>query len=307
MKRIIVLSLILCSFYHVSSQDCCDRLIKQGVEIDSLKKVIKTLEENCLKERNDRMTIIKANLDTIQTLKSEISKFDKFKAEKFDIDNQLKLKNDTITTLKNLVLEKSNQISLEKQNCERRTQEEKEKGRNDALSDFINSYKEKSFDDLINTSTKQSVQRDMHLIGNNSEVKQVLADLDKYFRAEELLTMKFDPAQIKNAQIQLDQIKRQSASPLKLKDDIAIYKDYYNDLKVALEKLIELDEKYTAGDDVKIKEMKFCKISLVLSKYFYNYYDYGNYPYLSDIVIQIMKRKYNNADADITDLLIRLN
>lgn len=307
MKKLFLTSIFIISLNAVYSQDCCDRLGKQAVEIDSLKKAIKTLEENSLQERNDRMTIIKAELDTIQTLKYDISKLEKFKTEKLNIDKQLKQKNDSITLLINQVSERNKQISTEKQNYERIAQAEKEKGRNEALSDLVNDYKNKEFDDLISNSTRLSVQRDIHLVGNNAEVKQVLADLEKYFKAEELLKMKFDAAQIKNAQIELDQIQRKSASLNKLKDVFDIYKDYYDDLNKSLEKLIELDKKSTAFDNSEIQKMKFNDILTELSNYIYNYYDFGNYPYLSDIVIQIIKRKFANADADITDLLKKLN
>ena len=307
MRKIIVIPLLLCCFCAVYSQDCFDKLAKQAVVIDSLQKVIKAERESVGNQSVVYQNTLKSQRDTIKSLKSDLSKLEKFKADKKIIDAQLKQKNDSIVLLKNHISGKEQQITAEKQKCEQKLHEEKEKGKNEVLANIVNSYKNNKFDDLIKSSTKPAVRRDMQLVGNNMEmeVKQILSDLEKYFDAEELLAKKFDAAQIGKAQLQLNQIKQPSKLLDKLKENIEYYKDFSDKLKERVENLVELDKQKVAVDS-ETRKMKFQLIVTELSNYMYDYDEYGNYPYLSDIVLEIIKRKKSNADADIRDLLIRL-
>ncbi len=65
-------------------------------------------------------------------------------------------------------------------------------------------------------------------IGKNPEVDAVLIDLKIYFDAQEILSEKFDAVQIKNAQTQLSQIKRQSILLDILKENVDYYEDFTN-------------------------------------------------------------------------------
>ena len=55
-------------------------------------------------------------------------------------------------------------------------------------------------------------------------------------------------------------------------------------------------------------EMQFTKkASWKTRKPFFNYdFKFNDFPYLSDIVLEIFKRKQPNPDADISDLLQKL-
>jgi len=255
MKKTLVISLFLCGFSPVFSQDLIRELQQLTLENDSLQKQV----------------------------------------------NQLTA---SIAEIIQLIQEKEERIAEEKQ----KAASEKETGKNEVLTILINRYKDKSFDDLINASTKLSVQRDMQLIGNNEEVYLILSDLEKYFNAEELLARKWDAAQISAVQTQLEQINQQSALLDQLKYNIKYHKDYHEALKKTIEKLVAFDGPLgtKADDDATIQELKFKDILFELADYMYNYYEYGNYPYLSNIVLEIIRRKWIDADADIMDLLKKL-
>jgi len=314
MKKIIVLFLVLYNGLAAFSQ--CKELIEevknQQTTIDSLQnKVLRPLENEVSKLQgqikvleNDKVGLNKKIKDFEKDI-AELNK-NKIKIERDTLQEQVGRSTTQIAELSQKLSEKDKQISAEKQECEQKLREEKEKSKNEALANLLNTYKNKKFDDLIKTSTKLSVQRDMQLVGDNTEVKPILSDLEKYFNAEELLTKKFDAAEIKNAQIQLSQIEQQSALLDKLKENVEYYKDFNDELKKTIEKLIDLDKRKVADGDTEIQKLKFQEILSELSNYIYNYYDYGNYPYLSDIVLEIIKRKQPNADADIKDLLSRL-
>ena len=306
MKKIIILTLFLCGFYAAFSQDCYDKVEKQAVVIDSLQKVIKSERDNSQNQISNSKKITKDLGDTIKSLRSDLSKLEKFKAEKKMVDTQFKVKNDSIALLKTQLSERDKQIATAQTIGEQKALEAKEKGKAEAVASIVNSYKNRAFDDLIKSSTKLSLQRDMQLIGNNTEVKQILNDLSLYFNAEELLAKKFDAAAVKDIQTQLNQIEQNSTLLDKLKDKIEYYQDFNNALKETINKLINLDKQKEASGDSEIQKLKFQEILSELSNYMYNYYDYSNYPYLSDIVLEIIKRKQPDADADIKDLLSRL-
>lgn len=305
MKKIIVLTLFLCGFYSAYSQDCFDKVAKQAVVIDSLQKIIKEKDNKFNNCTTTAQTKQKALSDTVKSLRSDLSKFQKIKADWKILEGQLKIKDNSIDSLKRQLLEKDKQITATLQQCDQKASEEKQKGKAEILASFVDAYK-KPFNELIKSSTKESVLRDMQFVGNNAEVKPILNDLLIYFNAEELLEKKFDVAQINNAKQQLNQIKRQSKLLDTLKDNVEYYQDFNNALKETINKLINLDKRKSADGDTNIQKMKFNEIVTILADYMYNYYDYVKYPYLSDIVLETIKRKQPNADANIRDLLNKL-
>jgi len=104
----------------------------------------------------------------------------------------------------------------------------------------------------------------------------------------------------------LKQIKRPSKLIDTLKEIAEDYQDFNNALKETISKLIDLDKR-KKGDDIS-ESIKFKKdeMSGILINYMFNYYDYYKYPYLFEIVLEIIKRKIQNVDDPITDLLQKL-
>jgi hypothetical protein len=306
-KRIISFAFILYGISSAYSQDCFDKVAKQAVLIDSLQKVIKDANNQFYNLATITQTTQKALSDTIKLLKSDLSSLEKFKAQKKSNDAQLKLKSDSIALLKTQLSEKDKQIATDKQQGDQKARAENERGKKEALANLVITYK-KPFDDLIESSSKETVQRDILVVGNNTEIKLVLKDLETYFFALEMLAKKFDMAQIKNIQTQLNQIKQNSVLLEKLKKTISKYQTFNDGMKETLNALVTLDKRESAtgmGDE--IQKLKFNKIMSELSTYIFNYdFNFTDYPYLSEIVLKIIKRKQPNADEDITDLLKEL-
>lgn len=319
MGKLAFLALLFCGFYSANSQT--DTLLLKDYEqkiLDNskLKNDLQTQKNNfsdlSIAYKQDTLALqkqIRVLQKNIETEKQKVIDLDKNKV-KTERDGLLK-KVDSLSavvlTLNGAISDKEAQITAVKTTGAQKAQDEKEKGKAEVWASIVNSYKDKLFDDLIKSSTKGSIARDMQLVGNNQEVKPVLNDLQIYFNAQELFKAKFDAVQIKSAQKQLSQLKRQSKLIDTLKDDVESYQEFNTVLKdTTITKLIKLDESESAGDDSKIKKLKFKKIVIILAEYIYDYYDYTKYPYLSDIVLEIIKRKHLNADADITDLLIKL-
>jgi hypothetical protein len=295
MKKTFILAVVLCNFCTVYAQeDYFDKAVKQAVAIDSLKKEIKRYQEQIsLFQRNstDFQNKIKA-------LQRDFAEITKFKQEKQDIQLQLRQKDEHIHKLQIELSTKDTQLS-----------EKYEEGKQVAFSNIIDGYRGKSFDDLIRSTTKWSVQRDLSLVGNKSEIKRVLSDLEKYFNAKALLEEKFNTRQIEDAKKQLQSIIQDSQLLDQLKENIEQYQNFTIGLKERIERIIALDNSegvFSAGEDV--KKQKHYKILSEISRYIFNYdFNFTDYPYLSHIVLEIFKRKQPNPDADVSDLLNKVN
>jgi chromosome segregation ATPase len=277
--------------------DKVDKIAKQAVEIDSLKKLVRETEANNQEMTTGFQKTLNALQEEIKTLQKDSADVKKVKQEQQNFQQQVQTKSDSIATLKSKLTDKDRQI-----------QEEYEKGKQSALADIVSAYKRTRFDELVTSSSKQSVQRDLRIVGTNPEIKQTLVDLDNYFNAKDLLEKKFDDYGIKSAQTKLQAIQQESKLLDKLKINVENYQLFYNGLRETVEKIITLDKNETvAGMDDEIQKLKFNKILTELSSYIFNYdFNFSDYPYLSDIVLEIIKRKQPDADADITDLKDKL-
>jgi len=174
------------------------------------------------------------------------------------------------------------------------------------IQKIINSYKNKSFDELTEFSNKFSVQQAKRLVDKNTNEEKILNDLEIYFEAEELLTKKFDPTKINSVLGKLNQIKQQSSKLKTVINKLKEYKDFYDEFKETIKKITDLDNRMIAAGASKAQENKYKEVLSILGNYIYNNSDYINYPYLSDIILEIIKRKYHNADDSIKDLLQKL-
>ncbi len=306
MKKIIVLALLICGICDAYSQDCYDKVAKQAVVIDSLQKDIIMAKAYNHNITTTYQSILKNLRDTINVLKQDLTNLEKFKSQKKTIDAQLKTKSDSIILLKTQLVTNNKLIETTKQQGDQKAQQEKEQGKLEALANVINSYKNIQFDDLIKSSTKESVQRDMQLVVNYTEVKPILTDLVIYFIAQELLSKKFDSVQIKKTYTLLSQMKRQSKLTDILKDNLTSYQNFNTALKETIGKIVSLDSRKSADGDSQIQKLKFNEIVTILTDYMYNYYDYTKYPHLADIFLEIIKRKKLNADDKVVDLLQKL-
>jgi peptidoglycan hydrolase CwlO-like protein len=318
MKKIIVLTILFCGVIPAYSQTDSLFLNNYDQKIRDNNKLINDLQTekqnfSDLYEayKKDTLALQKQIKDLRNEVSSEKQKVsdlnnNKVKEERDNLQTKVDSLITVISKLNQTIADNDKQIEKAKANSITSADKAKNDGKAEALASIVNSYKNRPFDDLIKSSTKGSVDRDMQLVGNNPEVKPVLNDLQIYFNAQELLSEKFDAVKIKNAQTQLNQINRQSKLLDALKEDVDFYQNFKTALKETISKLVNLDKRKSADGDPDIQKLKFNDIVTILTDYIYNYYDYTKYPYLSDIVLEIIKRKQPNADADITDLLIKL-
>lgn len=288
------------------SQDPFDKLIRQGIVIDSLtKKINKDELENKVAIENNNITT-KVLKDSVRFLRNDLIKLEKFRKEKGDFDKLIKLKSDSIEMLKNKIsIQESNSVA-EKRKNEQRILEEKELGKNEVLDNLVKYYSNTDFDDLINTNTLNVVNRDIQLIGEYQSVKQKLNDLKVVFEAKSLLENKLDKNKVKSSLIQLNKINQPSKILSRIKVDVEYFEMYNDELKKTIKNIIDFDGRKSTGGDTETQQMKFNSIMIDLSKYSYNYYNFVNYPYISEVFFQIINVKRKNADTNISYLQNKL-
>lgn len=312
MKKTLLFTFFLINFFSVYAQQdlLLEKYMKQSIKqesvIDSLKKVSKNEKENISKQSNDYQNKLNGKNDTIKSLKLNLAKLEKFKAEMNKNNALFKQKNDTINLLKKQIVDLNKQKLDENQKYLQNLREENTKGKNEVKSKFINNYKDKKFDELIVSSSKNSVQRDI-LITEDNDIKQTLNDLIIFFEAKEILEKRYNAVQLRSTQLQLNKLKQQSEIVLKLNDNIESYITLSSGLADCLVKIDEIDKKETVGSDKDLKKMKYKKILSEISTYIFEYdFNFVDYPYLSDIISQLIKLKRTNPDADINDLIKKL-
>ncbi|MBK6571866.1 MAG: hypothetical protein IPG21_05265 [Saprospiraceae bacterium] len=244
------------------------------------------------------MKDLKKDLQNEQEKVTDLNK-NKLVVERDNLLAKVDSMNTVISNQIKTLADKDKQIETEKANAITKAEASKNDGKAEAMASILNSYKNRSFDDLIKFSSRESVNRDLPFLGDNPEIKPLLNDLLIFFSAQDLLSEKFDATRIRNAQTLLNQIKHQSKLLDAVKEDVEYYKDFNAALKETVSKVVNLDKSKSADGDAEIQELKFKEI-VVLLDFLYNYYDYSKYPYLSKIFIEIVKRRKPNADADIS-------
>jgi len=263
--------------------------LKESVRIDSLssKKKIDGLHQELENEKEKVVSLNKS----------------KIKEERDQLLLKIDSLNFIVKQLTDSLLNRDKQIKFEKDLVKITEQKALIRGKDEVVINTVMWYQELSFDELVSSTTSESVSRDILLTGNSSEIRLLLSDLLIYFDSKIIIERKFDKIEVKEALAKLSNINRESKLLNQLKEDIEFYKDFNSELKKIVSDLIILDENKIALEDQLIQKLKFGEIMSLLGNYISNYYDYQKYPYLSEIITEIIKRKQPNADAPITDLL----
>lgn len=304
--RYILIFFLICFYSSYGQEDLIRVITNQAVVIDSLKRTGRMETENFNKQSRDCLKNLKSQSDTIKNIKLELSKLEKFKAEKNKVDTSLKQKNDSIRILKKQYSEVNKQIIEESKKTQIALREEYNKGKNEIKIKIVETYKNKNFDELLQSSSKISVQRDLLLVDNN-EIKNLLNDLILYFDATLVLEKRYKPEQVKNTQLLLNKINHQSDLLERLKVNIENYETSSKALLECLMKIDKLNEKTVYGMPKDLFNDKLNKIQMEISKYIFDYdLNFAVYPYLSDIVFDVIKIKNPNPDASITELIKKI-
>jgi hypothetical protein len=323
MKRLLVLYLILLNFSYVFSQQ--DLLIKeikqQTLKNDSLQKqVIKPLNDSIIKLNSayksktlelkwqiktlaDEKNLLTNGIKSLELINADLNK-NKVKVERDSFQIMVDSLSTKVAKLEKIISQKEIQIEKVKQLGERKAKEEKEKGKQEALHQIVQTYK-KPFDELILSSSISSIERDLSIVGNNNEAHQNLLNLQKYFLAKQVISEKYNEQKVNSALYQIGSLD-QTVFVKNLTDLLSNFKLCNAGLETTIENILKIDNQFVANDDYSQKK-KLGEILSELAWYFRNYrFNFSDYPYLSDIVLEIIKQKQRDANTDISIFLDKL-
>lgn len=269
---------------------------------DSLQNIIIVkLDEN--KEKESRCDSLKSEYDTVLT------ELQKFKDKNVPLlEKKLYQKTDSISQFRIIISDKKNQIDSIQKEMVKQVNQANENGQQQVFKNFQLDYSNSNFDDLITSSTERTVTRDLpYGKGNGGDTSKVLQELSWYFSAKKVLEQPYNEKRVQEAQTQLNQITAPSSEVEKLKEVFSNYEICAEALGDTIKNIIDFDNKFKVPDDDESQSEKLRDILAELSKYFRNYrFDFEQYPYLSNIVLELMNSKQRDANTDISHLLDKL-
>jgi hypothetical protein len=321
-KKYAIFLFLMSAFSAAYSQDVIAELKKLTLTNDSLQKELKSVRENSAKElqacKDSTDRLAGANKAIASDLNNDIEQLKKDTAEvykqikKLDksnikgLETTVQQKADSIKLLKDTINSQIAQISSAKIDAAKRENEKFEAGRQNVYSQMRTIYQNETFDDLIRHTTKESVDLDLQLVGDKDQAGKKLLDLQTYFAGQQMLREKYDEQNIKAIQTRLNGIAERSELLDALKKRLSNYKLCSDGLKTTIGKINDYDKKFTANDDY-TQKTKLTDILTEFSSYFRNYYfNFSDYPHLSDIVLEIMALKQKDTNTDISALLSKL-
>ncbi len=310
MKKYVLFAFLLFCFFNAHAQDFTKEDEKLVLEKDSLQKVIKKIRDNNAHVNKSFIDSIASYNSKIDNLNSNIKELKKDTAymnkqiKKCD-PNHIKNLETKLQQLEETIKEKDGNIKSIKVECDNMQREKYQEGQQVVYNQIQQIYQLDSFDALISSSTQKSINRDLELVGNNQVAKKKLEDLKIYFTALQVLDEKYNEQKVRNAQGQISNIT-QSALVENLKDKLEKYKLCNDALQSTIATIIELDHEFIANND-DTQKIKLRDILFELAGYFRNYrFNFLDYPYLSEIVLEIMKVKQLDANSDLSPFLNKL-
>lgn len=316
MKKYAIFVLLMFVFPAAYSQESKEpeALIK---EVKQLSLVNIRLEKELQASKDSIKRIDSISKLTVKSLNKKIGDLEN---EKADLNKQIKKldknnikgleasildKTDSIRQLRKVIKNKDSLITVTQNEIPGKEQKKFEEGQQ-IVYDKIGKTYQNTFDYLIKYSTKQSVERDSQFVVNNAEAEKNWQALQIYFAAQQIFKEKYDEQKLKNAQTQLNSVTQKSDLLDELKKKFLKYKLYSDSLKTTITSIINYDKKFVANNE-ELQKAKQQHILLELSSYFHNYhFNYTDYPYLADIILEIMKLKQKDANTDISHLSSKL-
>jgi hypothetical protein len=207
---------------------------------------------------------------------------------------------EVLSRLRTEISKRDTLIEKEKQKGIDNSKEELQKGQAEIKGKLMEAYC-KPLDERIMFFTLNAVERDLKIIGTNSSVADSLLSLQKYYQSKQVLNEKFNEQKVTDAINKLKELKETNLVR-DLSHILGNYKEWNLALKLTIDKIIEKDKKFIANDR-EDQDQKLTAVLFELTGYFRNYqFDFQDYPYLSKIILEILKSKQNDANSDITKL-----
>jgi hypothetical protein len=289
------------SFKGLAQENMCPSKCEYGKIVNrALEMYLDSLENKCVKYNN---MLTQANIRQQKWEKDSLAMRSDLEKAKPSINDSLRnvlaSKKVKCDSLNNILLERQLEILTLNRKIIDEKQESSMEGRNSILEQIKSKY-DRSLDELIRDQFFLTYQADETILRNHSIAPpQKIIDLAKYAAALKLLKYRFDEAGVVKTIQDLSTVNGSSLTDsLKLK--LQSYKkanDYLLDrLGISISEGLKLK-----GVDEYSKALLLQNTLVPLYQYLYKYPG-GTYQYLNELVLEAIKRKIRDPNADLTDL-----
>lgn len=293
--------LLILVFRFVFAQPCEELLDNKTIELDRMKNEIKQLSIDYNRVNQ-----------TLLELRKRISNDSAQLAEWKDSDLVLKNKDlegqiSNLTDEKNSLMSKINKNELSLINLTnqmlQKSDSAKKAGIEQVYNLILSEYKYESFDLFVSIYTLSKVKRDIAIIKSIEAIPPIMNELVNYFEVKSIFDLKYQLNSVNSGLEKLNQINVKSVYIDSIREKLKDYEMNSTELNEVVSELITLDDNTVSVGNKNAADVKFNIILSKLSNYMDNYYNYVHYPYLKNKVDEIIRRKRDNSDADIQDLL----
>ena len=326
MKKTIVFSLlVLFSSISFAQNDLLDRIEKQAGKIKELETQITDLENIIKQKDKDIEDIVKQKNKDIESINNKYKKCQKDSTSlKNTVDNNtqkiasLEKENNTIKQLQN----EKDEAEKKLKECEDNKEHEIEEIKNECIEKENNSYDQgikdayseieqninMDFDQMVQTMSSETINHYISIFKKDANLLDKLNKALIFIEARNLLNKKYDKDSIDEALSKIQNLGIKSELKDDLEEKLKMY-GYSNDyLKQTVINIIDKDKKFYANDgDDDTTELKRWLILKEISDFIYNYsFTFDKYPYLSNIISEILDKKFNDINIDISYILEKL-
>jgi len=177
------------------------------------------------------------------------------------------------------------------------------KGRNAILDQIKLFYTQKNIEEILQTSNFEFIKKDFEILNDtsNTHFKNILS----YYDAVKIFSEKYSEENIEKSKKILDKLHLENELVKSVNEKLKNYKTRQDKVKTLIENLIKFDEKVKASES-SLQVQKLSDIVYKISEYMKTFnFRFNNYPFITNIISELIERKTKDADADISDLLNR--
>lgn len=293
MKRLCFVPIMILSCLGVCAQSQDEEKALLVIKIDSLRNVAGDLA--AAQTFSTEQALVNQLKDSVALYR----KFEKFAEDKNKYDSSLASKNEQIERLQGELTSLREEYAVEEETMLQRAADELAAGQNASLKSIAEVYLGSSFDDLVQSTSIWSVLRDRELLVSFPEALSIIDDLIVYHRGAELLGRKYDEDAVSKLKERLVDIIGYGDVIEILWNRLDCYCTFVNNIVDSIGGLDSGDFK----DEKEAREAFWDRLTSFLHSSDFNFSDY---PYLSEILLELIHKKNENPLSDVGYILEKI-
>lgn len=300
----LLVGVLLLPVVNIFAQDTLNTAGLKQLEkkIDNLTELINQSQSKVSKEELDDAH---QQINDLEKENKSLKKFQKFKNERKTLMDSLDYQQKRIEKIESDLKNKDREITTLQNEKSLKYKEGIEKGKSNFIENYITDIRDKELDELLVIYNLSSVRKDIQLLTDKPEIIEKLKDVEKYYKGFELLSQQYNETKVNSSLEDLSTIKSSSLIN-QLNTDLKYYKENNDKLKSIIRHFVDNNPRVENFND-EIQQKKRGDILRKLASYLYNYdINTQNYPYLYDIIGEVIMIKEKDLDADLSSILKKM-